>query len=65
MEFCDCEDAQMLDRNNRELFKIQDPYGWVLSWIELTQEKGYTQVHRYGIKINYCPMCGKKIPNEE
>jgi len=61
MTFCDCEDAQMLDRNNRELFKTQDPYGWILSWIELTQEQGYTQVHRYGVKIKFCPMCGKKL----
>ena len=40
----------------------EDPtYGWVLSWIELTEEEGYTKVHRFGLPIKYCPICGCKL----
>lgn len=33
-------------------------YGWILTWTELTEEEGYTQVHRFGMPIKYCPLCG-------
>jgi len=59
-DFCDCDDYKALKNNNQDLFKWHPSYGWVLSWIELTNEKGYTQIHKYGITTNFCPMCGKK-----
>jgi hypothetical protein len=59
--FCDCEDALSINENHNKLFIWHPPYGWLLSVIELSEEKGYTQVHRYGVVIHYCPMCGKEI----
>lgn len=59
-DFCTCEDWEDL-KNNSTVFKQDPTYGWVLSWIELSEEKGYTQAHRYGIPINFCPMCGKQL----
>jgi hypothetical protein len=63
-DFCICKDYKTLKKNNRELFKWHPPYGWVLSWIELTKERGYTQIHRYAVPIKYCPMCGRKADND-
>lgn len=60
-DFCECKDWKVLQRSNSELFKWNSPYGWVISWIELTNEKTHTQVHRYSISINYCPICGKEL----
>lgn len=58
---CDCKDFIKLLDQDRKMF-IEDPiYGVVLLWTELTEEKGYTQVHRYGIPISFCPMCGKLL----
>jgi len=61
MDFCSCEEWKNIKDTHRELFVWQPPYGWVLSWIEVTQEKGYSYLHRYGIKINFCPICGNKL----
>lgn len=61
MEFCSCSDWKFLKNNNHEVFKQDPTYGWVLQWVELTEEEGYTQVHRFGVEINYCPMCGKRL----
>lgn len=60
-DFCTCSGWKELKKNNSSIIKEDPVYGWVLSWIELTEDEGYTQVHRYGISINFCPMCGKKI----
>lgn len=60
-KYCGCKDSIRLQEQNRDIF-IEDPtYGLILSWVELTEEKGYTQVHKYGIPISFCPMCGKKL----
>ena len=64
-DFCDCDDYKLLKKADKELFKWNPPYGWVLSWMELTHNKGYTQVHRYGMKVRFCPMCGRKIEHSE
>ena len=57
-EFCECE--EFIDLQTRVF--IKDPiYGWILSWVELTEETGYTQVHRYGRPITFCPICGKLL----
>jgi hypothetical protein len=62
-KFCNCTDWEDLKKNNTNIFQWDPAYGWVLHWIELTEETGYTQVHRYGIPIKFCPMCGKKLKN--
>lgn len=62
-EFCNCEDWEDLKNNNSNVFKTDPAYGWVLHWVELTDENGYTQVHRYGIPISFCPMCGRQLEN--
>ena len=61
MDLCKCGDLRMLRNNNRDLFIWDKKYGWMLKWIELTDEPGYTQAHRYAISISFCPFCGKKI----
>ena len=63
--FCDCDDWKTLEDNKSTLFLWKPPYGWVLHWKELTKERGYTKIHRYGISVNYCPMCGRKVDNKE
>ncbi len=60
MSFCTCKDWLEL-KTNREIIKWSPEYGWLLNWIEITEEKGYTRLHRYGIPISFCPMCGKKL----
>jgi len=62
-DFCECADWQELKNNNSNIFQQDLTYGWVLHWIELSEEHGYTQVHRYGIQITFCPMCGKALKN--
>ena len=62
-ELCNCKDWKELKRNNSSIFQWDSTYGWVLSWVELTDEKGFTQVHRYGVSINFCPMCGCNLQN--
>jgi hypothetical protein len=64
-DFCTCDEWKNLKGNYPELFKWISPYGWIIEWKSLTDEKGYTQVHRYGIAISFCPMCGKKLINKE
>jgi len=61
MTFCDCVEWKNLYESHREVFKYQPPYGWIIVWLEVTEEKGYNMLHRYGIKINFCPFCGKKL----
>lgn len=63
-EFCTCKDGINLKKNQNTLFKWDSTYGWILNWIEITEESGYSQIHRYGISIKYCPMCGKKLNND-
>ena len=54
---CKCEEVKDLIAN-KSIIKWDPVYGWVLYWLELTEEEGFTQVHRYGLSIKYCPMCG-------
>jgi len=62
-EFCNCSGWLDLNKNNYNIFQWDPTYGWILHWIELTEEEGYTQVHRYGIPIKFCPMCSKSLKN--
>ena len=65
-DFCSCRDWKELKTNNSDVFKWHLPvYGWIIAWKELTEENGYTQIHKYGVKIHYCPFCGKKLETVE
>jgi hypothetical protein len=61
MDFCNCEEWKKLKEQHSSLFVKHESYGWLIRWIELTKEKGYSQANAYGIEIKYCPMCGKKL----
>lgn len=56
-EFCSCKNIGNLEN----VFKWYPPYGWIIVCTELSEENGYTQIHKYGGKISYCPFCGKKL----
>jgi len=58
---CNCEDFENLSLDDKEVFKWHGGYGWLLHWIEITEESGYTRLHRYGVPINYCPLCGAQL----
>lgn len=60
-DFCSCEEWQNLKSNHKDLFKWLPEYGWVITWIELSDEKTHTQKHTYGLGIKFCPMCGEKL----
>jgi len=60
-DFCTCEEWLNFKENYGELFKWIPEYGWVISWVELTDEQTHTQVHKYGLGIQFCPMCGNKL----
>ncbi|RLD64792.1 MAG: hypothetical protein DRI84_08175 [Bacteroidetes bacterium] len=60
-EFCTCTEFKNICEDHPTLFKLDDSYGWIVKWIELTQEDGYTKVHTYGISIKHCPLCGKEL----
>ena len=65
---CNCQDWNTFLEHHPDLFIYDIDYGWILSWVELKNEKGYTQVSKYGISINYCPICGgalKEVENAE
>jgi len=56
--FCVCHDWTNIKDSNPSIFKWDDTYGWLITWIELTDEKDHTQIHNYGVSIKHCPMCG-------
>ncbi len=61
---CNCEDWETLKKcSNPNIFQLDPAYGWILHWIELTEEPGFTQVHKYGIPIKFCPLCGSDLKN--
>lgn len=62
-DMCSCKDWEDLKHGNPNVFRWDPTNGWVLHWIELTEDPGFTQVHRYGISINFCPMCGSCLKN--
>ena len=63
IDLCSCEEWKNIIESY-DLFIWEPSYGWVLKWIQLTKEKGYSQVHRYGIPIEFCPKCGRKLKNK-
>ena len=60
-QFCNCEDGKDIIKKCPDLFKMHPFYGWVLFWIELTSEKGCTNINKFALDISYCPFCGKKL----
>jgi hypothetical protein len=60
-DFCNCKDWLELKDKYEDLFVKDSSYGWLLVWVKLTKERGYTKVHRYGIPIKHCLFCGKKL----
>ena len=59
--FCSCPDWADISSKNPDLFRWDDDYGWVLSWIEVDKRTTYSKIHRYGLSINYCPLCGNAL----
>lgn len=59
-KFC-CVEFENLVNSHSDLFKWIDEYGWVIAWIELTNEKTHTQKHTFGLGVKHCLMCGKKL----
>lgn len=62
-KYCDCDEWHDLVESY-DFLKWEPPYGWLMKWIEVTKEKGYSQIHRYGIPIEFCPKCGNKLKNK-
>ena len=61
MGHCDCQDWQKVVHDHNELFQQHPSYGWIITWLELTNEGPHHQAHHYGIKIQHCPFCGSKL----
>lgn len=60
-KFCSCSDWADLSDKNPDLFRWDKDYGWVLSWIEVEKKLTFSTINRYGLSINYCPLCGKEL----
>ena len=60
-DFCSCDEWKNLKLNHKNLFRWLPEHGWVITWVELSNEKTHTQKHTYGLNINFCPMCGKRL----
>jgi len=58
---CDCPSWKKASKDHEHLFRKLPDYGWTLVWLELSKESSHHQVHHYGIPIEYCPFCGKKL----
>lgn len=65
MDYCECGAWVELKSRHCKTFILDPSYGWLVCWIELLEEKGYTQVNRFGVPIKYCPMCGKLLNIED
>lgn len=64
MTNCNCQDWQKISKEHPQLFKRDQIYGHVITWIELTKEKNFHKTNHYGIAIAYCPFCGGSLANE-
>lgn len=63
-KFCNCKDWEFYVRNYSETFyQHPDTDNWYVGWVRLSNNGGYTQVSRYAIPINFCPLCGKELKN--
>jgi len=64
MSKCSCQDWNKIVSDHKNLFQIRETYGWIISWIEISKEKNHHKVNKYGVAIQYCPFCGKKLRDE-
>jgi len=64
-DFCECDDWKDISHHHPSIFKRDDKYGWVISWTDLSIVKGRTVRSDYGIKIKYCPLCGRRLAQED
>lgn len=63
-DFCVCENWRKISQRHPSVFKWDDDYGWLISWTDLSMSKGRVVRSDYGIKIEFCPFCGKKLNRE-
>lgn len=61
---CTCIDWNKVCSEHENLFRKHNPYGTVISWIEISNEGNHHKIHNYGIEIQYCPFCGKKLTHD-
>jgi len=64
INFCNCDDWDKLSKTNPSVFVHDEVYGWVISWLDLSTCNNRIVKSRYGIKIIFCPFCGKKLKSE-
>jgi hypothetical protein len=67
---CDCSNMKMIietgvgnfDFNGRKyhLF-LHDENFWALSWVQLDRIETGINIEEFGLRLEYCPFCGKKI----
>lgn len=63
-EFCTCPDWQEISQHHPDVFKLDDDYGWLISWTDFSVYKGRVLRSNYGVKIKFCPFCGRKLDQE-
>ena len=61
---CKCDTWQYYAKNYNETFNWRnDTEAWYVGWVHLSTQDGYTQVSRYAIPIEHCPLCGGRLKN--
>jgi len=63
-DFCTCDDWREISQHHPSIFKWDEDYGWLISWIDLGISKGRVVRSDYGIKIKFCPFCGRELNRE-
>jgi len=67
---CNCPTMKMIIETNTGSFEFnnkkyklltREDNFWVLSWIQLDKVNKGINIEEFGIKLEYCPFCGKKI----
>ena len=58
---CECDDWKKVSLEHKDLFKKHPSYGNIIAWIELSDEGNHHKIHNYGIAIQYCPFCSKRV----
>ncbi len=56
-----CSDWVKFTEDHPNVLYYTPTYGWVLSWLELSNEGSHYKTHNYGIPISFCPFCGKSL----
>lgn len=63
-DFCTCKEWEYLKESFPDFFQLLPSYGWVISYLTITEEGRHSRLHKYGIPIEFCPLCGKKLKIE-